>query len=73
MLGLLNLASLIVLNDYVSFFIWGICFGICWALPVSSQFSAISEFTSAQNTTEIISFIAASLFVGLFVMPGKNL
>ena len=41
LLGCMNLLSLIVVNDYLSYSIWATVFGLCWGMPVSSQYSAI--------------------------------
>ena len=38
-IGILNLASVFIIKGYWSFTIWAISFGICYALPVSSQYS----------------------------------
>ena len=41
LLGCMNLLSLIVVNDYASYAAWATVFGLCWGMPVSSQYSAI--------------------------------
>ena len=41
LLGAMNLLSLFVVQDYTSYSIWATVFGLCWGMPVSSQYSAI--------------------------------
>ena len=43
-IGILNLASVFIIKGYWSFTIWAISFGICYALPVSSQYSGTFSY-----------------------------
>lgn len=45
LLGAMNLLSLFVVQDYTSYSIWATVFGLCWGMPVSSQYSAIRYVT----------------------------
>jgi len=72
LLGCMNLLSLIVVNDYASYAAWATVFGLCWGMPVSSQYSAISEFTAPENTTKVLSFNAAIQLFGLIIIPMLN-
>jgi len=68
-IGILNLASVFIIEGYWSFTIWAICFGLCYALPVSSQYSAMGEFTHIDNISKVLSFFCFVLLIGVTIAP----
>ena len=51
-IGILNLASVFIIKGYWSFTIWAISFGICYALPVSSQYSGSFSSRDLSHLTQ---------------------
>ena len=71
-IGIMNLMSPIIIHDFQSFAVWAAVFGIFYALPVSSQYSSISEFTDVENTNLILSVNSLMLCGGVLVTPIIN-
>jgi hypothetical protein len=53
-IGLMNIFARQLISDYHSFLVWAACFGLLYALPVSSQMSSLVEFTDVKNTTVVL-------------------
>ena len=71
-LGLLNLLSGIIIQDYDSFLIWAILFGLIYSLPVSTQIASIAEFTDVKNMNSVLSVNALILLFGVLLAPLVN-
>ena len=54
-LGIMDLLSRQIISDFNSFAIWAGIFGLIYALPVSSQMSAICEYTDVKNMNSVLS------------------
>jgi len=61
-----------MITNFPSFAIWAGFFGVFYALPVSSQYSAICEFTDVENINLVLSVNSLMLCGGVLASPIIN-
>lgn len=71
-IGMMNLLAYQLIYSYLSFAMWAAVFGILYALPVSTQFTAICEFADIRHMNTVLSINCLSLVFGSPLSPLIN-